>query len=181
MAEGMVTPASGMVDEAQTPGMVDEAQEVSAEDPELSPEEMPTPEEQEQYDSAMKMASEIMYADDTASDAVLEQLRQGDVPDAVASVTSFIITQIDEAYKGELGEVIIIPIADEISDLLLELAAEAGIFELKDGEIVTQTKGAVMQILFEDYGIDEEDLEGMLQGVTPGDIEELHKQFGGGE
>ena len=163
----------GMIDQAQQP-------DPNAEEPELTPEETPTPEEQDAYDQAMSMVSEIIYNNDQAHDAVIKQLSEGEPAEAVAHVTSFIITQLEEALKGQLNEVIIIPLADEISNSLLELALEAGIFELTD-KIVMGAKGAVMRVLFEDYGIEEDQMESMLQGVTAGDVETLHSQFGGEE
>ncbi len=175
MPEGL-EPA-GLVQQAQAaPTDVVGAAPVANE--EVDQEDNLTPEERESYDAAMNMVSEILYANDESSAAIMEQLGASEPLRAIAEVTSFLIAQIEEAFQGQLPETLIIPVADEASDLVIELGEKAGIFDLSDDEII-QAKGAVMTSLLEDYGIDEADLEEMMQGVTSEDVTQLQSVFGG--
>ena len=137
-----------------------------------------TPEEREAYDSAMQMVAEIIYKDDKASDAIMKQMSEGEPHQAIGKVTSFIISQIEQAFNGEVPESIIVPIGDETSDLLLELGETKGLFKL-DENLYTKTKAAMMQSLFDDYGVDEAQMEEALQGVTGDQVQEMQSMFGG--
>lgn len=136
------------------------------------------PEEREAYDAAMNMVSEIIYADDKASDTIMKKMEEGEPPQAIAELTSFIVAQIEQAFNGQVPETIIIPIGDETSDLLLELGEEKGLFKV-DEQLYTQAKGAVVQELFDDYGVEEADMEGMLQGVTGEEVSQMKGMFEG--
>lgn len=162
------------VPEAGPPGLAAPAEQA----PEEGLEEM-TPEEEEAYTAGMNMAAELLYNNDEASEGIQTTLAKSDKLQAIADVVTFVISQVEDAFQGQLPETVIVPLADEISDLTMELGMESGAFELSDDDII-QAKGVVMNSLFEDYGVEEEDLEGMLQGVTGDEIAELQQAFSGG-
>ena len=139
-----------------------------------------TPEERESYDAAMNMVSEILYVDDNANASILKQLKAKEPHMAVGELTSFVISQIEAAFKGQVPEELVVPIGDETSDLLMELGEEAGIFKVDEG-LYQKTKGVVMNELFDDYGIEEADMEGMLEGITTEEVSQMQGVFGGGQ
>ena len=184
----------GLINQAQNPPQAPEAtsatmpveapaEEVEGMVPQPSDDEVTienddlTPEEREAYDSAMNMAAEIIYEDDKANSAVMEKMKGSDPPQAIADLTGFIISQIEQAFQGKVPETIIIPLGDEISDLLLELGETNGDFTIND-EMYKKVKAFTVQELFEDYGIEEADMETMLQGVTGPEVEEMKSMFG---
>jgi len=136
------------------------------------------PEEREAYDAAMNMVSDLVYADDEANTAIMDQLEQADPINSVAEVTVFMLDQIEQAFQGNLPETIVIPVADEVSDLLLELMETKGLIEL-DEQTYTRTKAVMVQSLFDAYGVDDVDMEEVLQGLTDDDVMQMKAQFGG--
>jgi hypothetical protein len=172
MPEGLIQQAS--TEQVPEEGMIDQAQAM----PEEQGADELTPEEREAYDAAMKMTAEIIYKSDESSNMIAERLKASEPPEDVAETTSFIISQLEQAFNGQLPEEIILPLADEISDLLIEFAEDAGAFEFVEDDY-PKIKGAVVQLLLDDYGVDEADMEGMLQDVTPEDMQGIQSIFGG--
>jgi hypothetical protein len=138
-----------------------------------------TPEEQEAYDSALTMVGKLIHSDDKASDSIISQISKDDPAESIATVTSFLMGQVEKAFNGEVPETIVIPIVDEASDMLIELGEAKGLFTL-DEKLFTKIKGNVIRVIGEDYGSDETQMQEMLQGVTSDDIGNMQKMFGEG-
>lgn len=144
--------------------------------------EQPKPEEQEAYNAAVSMASEILHAKDESSQAITQMMTNADdasAPQIVADVTDLIIDQVEDAFGGELPESVIIPAADEISDLVIELGMESGAFQMDEAG-ATKAKGLVVQALMDTYGVEESALDGLLSGTTPEDVASYEQAFVGG-
>jgi hypothetical protein len=169
---------AGLIQQANEAAMQEEpmAQE---QEPEQVEGEQLTDEEDEAYQAGINMAAEMLYKDDQSSEAFQAQLAEGDPLQSIADLTMFLVAKIEEAFQGQVPETIIIPLADEISDLVMEMGFESGAFDLSDDEIV-QAKGFVINALFDEYGLEEADLEGMLEGVTADEVAELQQAFKGG-
>lgn len=140
--------------------------------------EAASPEEQEAYDSAMQMASELLHVNDESSEQIMKMLSEGEPVESVVKVVDFIIGQIEETFKNQLPETVIIPAADEITDLVIELGDESGAFDITEEQIM-QAKGSVVRSLLETYGIEPEDLEGMMAGVDEEELANYAQMFGG--
>ncbi|MCP4089912.1 MAG: hypothetical protein GY746_08970 [Gammaproteobacteria bacterium] len=169
----------GLVNQAQPQPQAPTGGMVPTEEPTAQAEEELTPEEEGAYTAAMEMVAELIYVDDTANKSIMNQLKANEPAAAIAETTVFIIDQVEQAFNGQLPEGIILPLADEISDLLLELLQEDGGVEI-DQATYTQAKGAVTQELIDAYGIEEADMEGMLQGVTADEVKGIQAEFEGG-
>lgn len=181
MAQGLISQATEAPEEvaATAPATEVAAAPVANEEVEgQDVEDNLTPEERESYNTAMEAVGEMLYTDDQSHEAIMQQLQSEEPLRAIAMVTSFIIAQLEQATQGQMPEQLIVPIADEVSDLVMELGEETGVFELSEEDIL-QAKGAVITSLFEDYGIEEEDLEELLQGVTADEVSGLQNVFGG--
>ncbi|MCP4145428.1 MAG: hypothetical protein GY752_09115 [bacterium] len=174
---GLVNQAQAQPQEAAPQAPIEGLNPTEATDPQG--EEEFTPEEEGAYESAMEMIAEIIYVDDTANKSIMDQLKANEPAAAISETTVFLIDQVEQAFNGQLPEGIILPLADEASDLLLELLQEDGGVEI-DQNVYTQAKGAVTQELLDAYGIDEADMEGMLQGVTADEVKGMQAQFEGG-
>ena len=89
-----------------------------------------------------------------------------------------LIEKVEETFKGNYPEELILPTADEVSDILLELADEANVFEVTE-QVAVDAKGQVVQLLMDEYGADPEDVQGQMEGVTQEDVAEMQTMFGG--
>jgi len=147
----------------------DEVPEGQAPEETIEGQEPLTPEEQDAYDSAMNMAAEMMYSNDSTNADIMTMMTENQPQQGVATAVSFVMSQLETAFKGQLPETVIIPLGDSISDLLMEMAGEAQLFEMTE-ELFAQIKGNVMQYLFDDYGVDEEEMREMMVGVTDEDL-----------
>lgn len=179
--------AGGLVDQAQaqeqalpTPGgqMPGAAAPVAATAGEAGSEEAATPEEQAAYDAALGMASELIYTNEESSDTILQMMGQGDPVTAVVDAAEFVMAEIEDTFKGQLPEATVIPIADEVTDLLMELGAEAGSFAM-DEPTAIKIKGAVVRSLLDQYGAPKEEIDQIVAGLSEADIAEHEQMFGG--
>ena len=150
----------------------------SAEGPVDTTETEMTPEEDEAMASAIAMASELLYGDDKAHDTIMDGLTKGDPIETISDLTLFVVDQIEQQFQGKFPEGAVVPAADEISDMILELGETKGIFKV-DEKMWQAAKGQMMSDLFEAYGIEEADLEGLMQGVTSDEVATMQKTFGG--
>lgn len=137
-----------------------------------------TPEEREIYDSAMAMAGEILYKGDQSSNAMMEQVASGDPMQTIPTTTVFIIDQIEQQFQGEVPEDLILPMTDEISDMIIEMADTAGIIKA-DEQVATQIKGGCVEEVLDAYGVDEADMQEAMQGMTEEDLQQAQSMFGG--
>lgn len=170
-----------MMGQQMPEGLVDQAQQMPEEEP-MEVEEGEsnlTPEEDETYQAAMQMASEIIHVEDASSEQILKLLESMEPIMGVAEATLFVVDQIEQAFEGQVPETLVVPIADEVSDLIMELGESAGIFTL-DETFFKRAKAAMMKLLFDAYGVDETDMEGMLQGVTADEVKNMQGMFEGG-
>jgi len=135
-----------------------------------------TPEEREAYDAAMRMVSDTIYSDDTSNNAVMTQLENGEPIEAIADVTLFIIDLVEQAFNGAVPESIVVPVSDQISDMLLELMEAKGMIKL-DQTIYSRTKAAVMNSLMDAYGVEDADMEELLQGVSAEEATQMRGMF----
>lgn len=177
MPEGLITEAT----EAPVPEEAGLATQAAAPEQVTEEGEPATPEEQEAYDAAINMASELVHVNDESSEQIMSMLEEGEDPvPAVVNVVEFIMQKIEEAFQGNLPETVIIPAADEITDMVMDLGEEAGAFDLADDQIML-IKGSVVKSLLEQYqdGIEESDITELLQGVNPEEVNAFAPIFGG--
>jgi len=129
------------------------------------------PEEQKIYNSALEIASELLYNNDKSSNAITEQLKgSGDKPQQViAQVTTMIVDRIEQQFDGQLPGDMVLPVAEEVSELVMGVGEAAGAFKL-DSKSIDQTKGQVVKMLLDTYGVQKNQMNGMLQGVTKSDV-----------
>lgn len=166
-------------------GLVSKASKTPVQEPSAAPapagnagEEQATPEEQEAYEAAMQMVGDLVYQNDDSNAAIMKMLTPDDPAGSAADASAFVLSKIEETFQGNYPEGLVLTTADEISDIILELAHEAGEFEVTE-EIAVQAKAELAQQLVEDYGVDQEAFQGSTQDVTPDDIAQYEQMFGG--
>jgi len=160
------------------PAEVDGLMEKARQEAETPESDDLTDDERKVYDSAMAMAGEILYKGDQSSNAMMEQVAAGDPMQTIPTTVTFIIDQIEQTFNGEVPEDLILPMADEISDMVIEMADTAGVIKA-DEKTATQIKGAVVEEILDAYGVDEAQMQEAMQGVSADDIEQMQAMFGG--
>ena len=161
-------------------GLVQQAQQQptpQAEQP-VDDESNLTPEEQEIYDSAMKMVGELLYVNDESHQSIMDSITDEAPANTIADATIFTLAQIEEAFQGQYPEELIIPTVDDISTLIMELVDEAGKFEITE-QMIKDVKMQVIEQLAEEYGADPADIQETFGDVTQGDVDEMQSMFGG--
>lgn len=135
-----------------------------------------TPEEQQSYDQVVMAASQVLYSDQT-NPRVLKMLEAGaDNPaQAIADVATMVIVQLDEQSGGTIPEVVIIPAAAEIAELVAELAQKRGIFEVND-QVMGQAGQLLLLSVADQYDVSEEELAELVQSVDPAQAEQIVAQ-----
>lgn len=141
-----------------------------------------TPEEQEAYERTVLAGMEILYSDAT-HEGIVKTLRDGagQPHEALASVTTMIVQQLDEKSGGQIPEVVIIPATEELLSLVAELAQKSGAFEVND-QVLRQAEIATIDKVAEAYGVSEGDLpelKAIADNMDQTKLQGLLKQYGG--
>lgn len=116
-----------------------------------------SPEEEKLMDQALAEVGNMIYQSDEASQAVLQTLgKGGSFPDALAMMVSQIIEVVDQ--KMDLPADFILPLAEAVTMMLVEMADAAGIVETND-DVIEQSLMAAAKNLAKDYDIDPNELQ----------------------
>lgn len=116
-----------------------------------------TPEEEQLMDQALGEVGNMIYQSDEASDSILKTLGAGgNFSMAVGTVVSQVIDVVDQ--KMDLPADFILPLAEAVTMMLVEMADTAGIIETND-DIIEQSLMAAAKNLAQDYDIDPADLQ----------------------
>lgn len=140
--------------------------------------EQPTPQEQEAYDRVVMAGMKVIY-DKTTHQGVMQMVaQQKDEPaKALAYATCLIVEQLDKQSGGKIPQTVILPAAAEIMGLIAELADAAGLFKADD-RIMGQATQELIIDLAKKYGVDPADIQGLMQGMDKGKLNELVAQQG---
>ncbi len=137
-----------------------------------------TAEEQTDYEAAMEMTGEIIYTNDESSQALIELMSEDDPVAGVVEASMFVLSQIEQAYQGNFPEQLILPVMDEITDMLLELGETAELFTV-DEQMAVAVKGGAAEELVAEYGADPAAVEANLGDITETEVSEMSAMFGG--
>lgn len=136
--------------------------EEQAEAPEQ--EQQAAPEATDEDVERVVLGAKSVLFEDATHDGIVKMLQSGaaDPANALARVTTHVITQLDEAAGGKIPDDAILPAAVEILPEVAELAQKSGAFQADD-EVMGQAFGKMLQ-MFEDHGwITDEDKAEMQQ------------------
>ena len=125
-----------------------------------------TSEEQAIYKDYVMQAAAMVY-DEKASQELLGILGQtGNIEEGVANMAFLAVTQLDEANGGNIPEELILPVAEDIIEMVIELAEAKTQQEISEDQYAKISQLTVLRLM-EEYGVDEEDMQAALEGIDP--------------
>lgn len=135
--------------------------------------EQATPEEQESFERIGYTAMHILYADESHQGFV-KMLQDGqDMPaKTLAEVAMLVFSKIDEASGGKIPEVLVIRAAEQVLDLVIELAEKAKIMQV-DEKMAGRAVQEMLIIAGEMYGFDPAELQEEIQGMDQGRVQKM--------
>ena len=136
--------------------------------------EQATPEEQKNYEKVVLAATKIIF-DDKSRDQIMKSLQSGQKPDeALATVASSIMLELDQKSGGKIPESVIFPAAMEVLDILGEVAEKSGAFQVQiDEQIMTAASQQLVLALMKEYGVDQAEVQAMIGKMDPAKVKEL--------
>lgn len=137
--------------------------------------DVPTPEEQQQYDRLVTAGIKVLTE---ATDQVLQMLEAGSdsPPQALADTTWTIMTALDEKAGGNIEVGILVAAGAEVMENVGQFAAKAQLFPV-DERILNQGWQIIMQRLSDEYGIDwGEEVGADIQSMDPNQLQKIVSQ-----
>lgn len=135
-----------------------------------------TPEEQKEYENVLRAVSVVLYDDDKTHNSMMQMLQaSGEPTEGIAKAAVTLITQVDK--QVQIPEVVLLDLAGDVFDMLNELGNKAQIFNLTP-EQEKVGLAATQETLLRSYGLSEEDLTNLAQGLGQQDVNELAGIYG---
>lgn len=136
-------------------------------------EEQATPEEQAEYERAMRAISQVLYQNDDVANSIVDQIQVEDRVGSTAKVSILLIQQLDK--KLQMDETIVAEISQEVTGRIMELAEARHQFEY--GEREEQViMGSVWEGVQQMFGMEKPDAEALMAGIGGEGIADLKQQ-----
>ena len=135
------------------------------------------PADQLEKDEIVTEAMDMLYTEDGRFNAAVKYLKEGanDPVSALSGLTSLIMGQLDDTRDNNIAAIVVLPAAMEVLSELAEIANNAGAFEVDEALVNAASQMATAR-LGEEYGVEPQDAEEMLQGLDPQMLDEVSKQ-----
>lgn len=159
-AGGAPAPQQGLPQGGKATGEGVELQEVDA-----------TPEEQAEYERAMKAVATVLYSNEGMSNSIVDQVDPADKVSSTAKVSMLLIQQLDQ--KVDFDEIVVAEVTQEVVARVIELAEARHSMQYGDDEmqvILASTWEGVSEMF---GGTDEQDLQQMMQSAGQENLEGL--------
>jgi ABC-type transporter MlaC component len=136
-----------------------------------------TPTEQKELEKAVDRLMVLLYEKEKTRDSILKMLAATpkDPREAVYKTTLMVIRQVDR--EMDLSEAVLVELIPTVIDMLVELAAESGTFEMNDDEL-QQVLAYVTMGVVDEYGIDEEGGQAYVKNMSEQEKAELTNIMG---
>lgn len=142
----------------------------------VGPEEQASPEEQQEYQRAMKALSQVLYANDKTSNAIVDQIDPNDKVGSTAKVNMLVMQQLDK--KINMDESIVAQMTQEVAERIMELAEARHGFEYSEREAQV-ILGATWEGVAQMFGVTAEDAQGLAQELGPDNLANVKQQHEG--
>jgi hypothetical protein len=136
-------------------------------------EEQATPEEQAEYERAMRALAQVLYANDNVANSIVDQIQVEDRVGSTTKVSILLIQQLDK--KLQMDESIVAQMSQEVVERIMELAEARHNFEYGDreGQVIM---GSVWEGVQQMFGMERGDAEALMAGIGGEGIADLKQQ-----
>ena len=136
-------------------------------------EEQATPEEQAEYERAMKALAKVLYANDKIANSIVDQIQEQDRVGSTTKVSILLVQQLDK--KLQMDESIVAQMSQEVVSRIMELAEARHQFNYGDreGQVIM---GAVWEGVQQMFGMEPQDAEALMAGIGGEGIADLKQQ-----
>lgn len=141
--------------------------------------EQASPEEQAEYERAIKAAQKVIYENDGTSDAVIQMVQPDNKVESTVTATLLLLHQLDS--KLNLDENVIAQFTQDLADMVIDVAEAAHGIQYSEREL-QEVLGATWENVMEMYGADEDDYNAFMDTMSPEQQQaqgEVYKQFVG--
>lgn len=135
-----------------------------------------TQREQQEYERVVKAMEKILYEEDNLVDAVMQQLNPEDKISSTTKATTLFIQQVDE--RLDMDEIVIPQITQDAVEMITELAEQRFGQEFSEQEMQA-TLGATWEGVMAMFGVDQQEHQQLLQGLSAESIPALQKSQDG--
>ena len=136
-------------------------------------EEKANPEEQAEYERAMKALSMVLYSNDKTANAIVEQINPNDKVGSTTKANLLLIQQLDE--KIQMDGSVIPQMTQEVTSRIIELAEARYGIEYGGRETLV-ILGATWEGVQGMFAEDGEGLQPMIEEIGPEGLQGLQKQ-----
>ena len=138
--------------------------------------EQATPEEQQEYERAMKAMSAAIYGNDKIADAIVNQIKPDDKVSSTAKASIMFVQQLDEQIQ--LDEAVVAEVTQEATSRLMELAESRHGIEYggREQQVILGAAWEGVQSLF---GMDEQQAQSLMSSIGDNDLADLKGQHEG--
>jgi len=132
-----------------------------------------TPEEQKEYERAMTALARVLYENEKASNAIVDQIDPDDKVGSTAKVSMLFMKTLDE--KIDLDEIVVAQMVEETTSRIMELAEtrHSITYDEREAQMIVGSTWEGVQTMF---GIDEQSHAEMVQGVGSDLLPQLKAQ-----
>jgi hypothetical protein len=136
-------------------------------------------EEQDAYDRVVMAGMKVMFENDDTREKIEKRLEADKQHPAktLADTASMIMVQLDKQSGEGIPETVILPAAIEILEQLMEFADSIGVFPIDDA-VMNHAGQLMVNSLGEQYGVEPEDLQAMMEGVDPAQLKQIEEEQG---
>lgn len=152
------------------------AQQMGAQQAPAQGEDIQAPDENDpNFQAAVKYAMEVLYGKGAAKD-IAKQVRaaQGNPVEGVANIAYEITSVVDEKTEGAVPDELLVPLAMQILEEVVEIAEAAGI-TLSPVDVAAAFKQMILRYLTE-QGVDTSQLQTAMDQIDPAVFEQAAAQ-----
>lgn len=136
-------------------------------------EEQASPEEQAEYERAMKALSRVLYANNKTAKAIVDQIDPNDKVGSTTKASLLLLQQLDQ--KIQMDQVVIPEITREATSRVMELAETRYGMEYggREAQVIL---GSVWEGVLQMFGADPQEMQGAVDQLGPEGMQSLAKQ-----
>ena len=139
----------------------------------MLPEKQGTPEEQQEYERAMRAVVRVLYGSDETARGIVDQIDPNDIVGSTAKVSMIFIKELDR--KINMHESVVASVTEEAVTRIAELAEARHRVEYK-GTDMEKILGATWEAVQSMFGSDPQQYSQIVQSLPPETLQAVKQQ-----